>query len=235
MVSGQRVHDNRPMPWLELPPLVTDVAAQLPALEPLVLVAGQVEDCVEALWPEERRAIARAHPRRACEFATGRALARRALVELGLDRSPIPRAEDRRPVWPAGVRGSITHANGIAIAAAARAEALQGVGIDLEGVERVTEKLYRKLFTHRELRELTAGGRRLASVMFSAKEAVYKAVNPQVGRYIGFQEAEVEVNWAERTLALRYIGHHEPNRIMEQGIGHFCFFGRYVLTVFIIE
>jgi 4'-phosphopantetheinyl transferase EntD len=90
------------------------------------------------------------------------------------------------------------------------------------------------LFTPREIEQLQQADPRLPGLMFSAKEAGYKAVHPLVGRFIGFQEAEVEVSWPDRTLQLRYVGDHEPNRIMERGIGHFCFFEGYVLTVFVI-
>ena len=64
--------------------------------------------------------------------------------------------------------------------------------------------------------------------------AAYKAVYPRAGRFIGFQEAEIDIDWEARTLRARYIGDHPPNRIMSDGEGHFCFFGEYVLTVFLI-
>jgi len=222
------------MTWRELPPLSTDVAAQLPELGALKLVASRITDCTDALWPEERPAIARARDRRAYEFATGRYLVRCALEDLGVGACAVPRAEDRSPIWPDGLIGSITHANDLAIAAVARAGDFTSVGIDVEEPGRITEHLFGKLFTAVELELLEDADPRLAGLMFSAKEAGYKAVNPRVGKFIGFQEAEVDVDWPSRTLRLRYIGDHAPNRIMSDGIGHFCFFERYVLTVFII-
>jgi 4'-phosphopantetheinyl transferase EntD len=222
------------MTWRELPPLQTDVAAQLPPLEALKLVASRISDCTDALLPEELPAIARARDRRAHEFATGRRLVRCAMDDLGVAACAVPRAEDRSPIWPAGLMGSITHANDLAIAAVARAGDFRGVGIDLEEPERITEPLFGKLFTESERARLDGVDPRLPGLMFSAKEAGYKAVNPSVGKFIGFQEAEVDVDWPSRTLRLRYIGDHAPNRIMSEGVGHFCFFERYVLTVFII-
>ncbi|MEQ8783528.1 MAG: 4'-phosphopantetheinyl transferase superfamily protein [Roseibium album] len=223
------------MTWRELPPLATDVAGQLPDFPQISLVAGHIADHREALCAEERPAIARAREKRAWEFATGRHLARCAISDLGEAEGPIPRAEDRRPVWPPGLLGSITHAGDLAVAAVARAGSVRGIGIDLEKAERVTERLFAKLFTAAERQILQESVPTLAGLMFSAKEAAYKAVNPHVGRYIGFQEAEVDVNWQARTLRVRYVGDHPPNRIMSDGMGHFCFFDDYVITVFVID
>ncbi|MAT83607.1 MAG: 4'-phosphopantetheinyl transferase [Gammaproteobacteria bacterium] len=227
------------MTWHELEPLATDVASMLPRWPHVSLVAGTIDDHADALYPEEAAAIARARAPRIREFATGRFLARRAMAELGLSAGPILKAEDRSPVWPEGVIGSLTHAADLAIAAVSRPDALAGVGIDLEQHDRVTEPLFRKLFTGAECASLALWERspdrdRAAALMFSAKEAAYKAVYPRAGRFIGFQEAEIDIDWEARTLRARYIGDHPPNRIMSDGEGHFCFFGEYVLTVFLI-
>ena len=55
-----------------------------------------------------------------------------------------------------------------------------------------------------------------------------------MGRFIGFQEAEIEVDWERQRFDLHYVGEHDPNRIMEQGEGHFLFCGPYVLSLVII-
>ncbi len=222
------------MSWRELPPLKTDLATQLPELPEICFVAGPIADHRSCLLEAELPAIARAQERRAWEFATGRHLARCAMADLGAAAGEIPRARDRSPAWPEGLIGSITHAGEVAVAAVAREDSLLGLGIDLERAERVEAKLFRKLFTDAERRLLERCDARLPGLLFSAKEAAYKAVYPRVGRFIGFQEAEVDVCWNERTLRLRYIGEHGPNRVMNTGIGHFCLFDDYVLTVFVI-
>jgi enterobactin synthetase component D len=156
------------------------------------------------------------------------------MAELGLSPCPVLRAGDRRPLWPADRIGSITHAGDVAIAAVALARARRGIGIDLEETARITQRLFGRLFTDGELAGFRRGDSRLPGLLFSAKEAVYKAVNPSVGRFIAFQEVEVRVDWPSRTFWPQYLGEHAPNAIMESGIGHFCFFERYVLTVFMI-
>jgi 4'-phosphopantetheinyl transferase EntD len=84
-----------------------------------------------------------------------------------------------------------------------------------------------------------ADAHRLGALYFSAKEAVYKAVNPLVGRFIGFQEVEIDLinapNAEQGGFRLRYVGEHEPNRVVERGEGYYDFVDRYVVTVFLIR
>ena len=210
------------------------IAEQLPALEGLSIVAGPIENHLSELFPVETQAVTKAIEKRQWEFATGRSLARQAMSELGMPRRAVARGEDREPLWPAGCKGSITHAADLAVVGVAHADVLTSVGLDLEDAERVTADMFSKLFTEPEQLELVAGDPRLAGVFFSAKEAGYKATFPQVGRFIGFQEAEVVVDWPERRFQLRYLGDFEPNQIMETGEGYFLFCEPYVLSLFII-
>lgn len=221
------------MTWQDIPPLQTGVADLLPALPQIQLVAARVGDHTGDLHPEEHTAVAGAARRRAWEFATGRLAARSALRALGLPAAAIPR-NGRAPEWPAGVVGSISHTSELAVAGVARASEMLGLGVDLEGVGRVGRELYGRLFTGPERERLGDSDSRLGALMFSAKEAGYKAVNPGVGRFIGFHEAEVDVDWQRRQFNLRYVGDHAPNGIMDAGQGVFCLFEQYVLTVFMI-
>ncbi|MFW6093118.1 MAG: 4'-phosphopantetheinyl transferase family protein [Pseudomonadota bacterium] len=222
------------MSWRELPPLTTGVGDLLPDLPRIALVAGPVADHRCALWAAERPALEGVVAARAREFSTGRYLARCAMVDAGLRPAAIPRGGNRAPAWPPGMIGSITHAGEVAVAGAAPADAAGGLGIDLERVDRVTANLHRRLFTPAERAHLDPADRRTAGLVFSAKEAGYKAVNPRVGRFIGFQEAEVTLDPERGTFRLHYVGDHAPNAVMNDGVGYFCFFRQYVLTLFVI-
>ena len=210
------------------------IAEQLPAVEGLSIIAGPIADHLSELFPVESQAVTKAIEKRQWEFATGRSLARNAMSALGMPRQPVPRGEDREPLWPIGCKGSITHAADLAVAGIAHADVLTSVGLDLEDAGRVTADMFSKLFTVTEQREVAVGDPRLAGVFFSAKEAGYKATFPQVGRFIGFQEAEIAVDWPARRFRIRYLGDFEPNRIMEDGEGYFLFCEPYVLSLFII-
>ncbi len=223
------------MIWHEISPLVTSIGEALPEVDGMAMVAGFVDDNLDDLDEGERAMVSRAVPKRQREFSTGRKLARLAMGYLDLPRDIIGRDSQRRPIWPEGMVGSITHAGDIVIAGIARSSSVTGFGIDLEEVDRVSENLYDKLLTENEIETSKQADERLPALIFSAKEAGYKATNPIVGKFIGFHEAEVDVDWARRQFAIRYVGQHEPNRIMERGLGYFTFFERYVFSLFIIR
>lgn len=148
------------------------------------------------LSPEEERFVATAVSKRRREFAFGRACARAALARLGVAAGPLLVGPDRSPVWPAGFIGSISHCPGLAAAAVARRSDCIGVGIDLEPAEPVSERLFRQIATERErtwLSSLPDAGL-AARLLFAAKESVYKAIHPQLGVFVGFQECEIEMD-----------------------------------------
>ena len=79
-------------------------------LDPRIAVAeAALGDEPPDLPADEAISMVRAVPRRRVEFATGRLCARRAMAALGHARVSIPRAQDRVPIWPDGIVGSITH------------------------------------------------------------------------------------------------------------------------------
>ena len=210
------------------------VDAHFPAREGVCLLAGEVADYADELYPEELVAVASAVAKRQREFATGRYLARKAMEQLGIARGPVVRDEDRRPIWPADCLGSISHTNVFALAAVAREQACKGVGVDLEEGDRVVTQLHDKLFTAWERSAYPQGDPRWPGLLFSAKEAGYKAVNPVVGRFIGFQEVEVDVDWARNRFTIRYVGEHQPNKLIDSGSGYFGFFRDHVISLFVI-
>lgn len=128
-------------------------------------------------------------------FEMGRLAAHRALVDVGREPEPIARGSLGEPLWPPGVVGSITHSSGTALSlVASRTDAL-AIGIDLEHTRSAPE-----------IEGLVAFGdevdwlatsvdalerqKRLLE-LFSAKETVYKALSPLVGRYFGFESARL--------------------------------------------
>jgi 4'-phosphopantetheinyl transferase EntD len=132
-----------------------------------------------ALHPEEEPFVARAAPKRRRDFALGRACARVALAGLGHGDAAIGMGEGGAPLWPQGILGSITHTSFYAAALAADARLFSGIGVDAERVGGVTQDLWPRLFDAAErdhLMELDGASRAiLATMIFSAKEASYKA------------------------------------------------------------
>src|SRR3981081_2727213 len=82
--------------------------------------AGAFDDPPDAvLFPEEEAAISRAVEKRRRDFRTVRHCSRRALRELGVPPTAVVPGERRKPVWPPGVVGSLTHCTGYRAAAVA--------------------------------------------------------------------------------------------------------------------
>jgi len=121
----------------------------------------------------------------------GRVALRAALAELGCTAIDIPRDDRGAPVVPAGFVGSISHKHGRAAALAARDDGAR-LGIDLERAVAPGQPIERRVLTERE-RERLGADRRAVALCFAIKEAIYKAVDPFVRRFVGFAEVEVEL------------------------------------------
>ena len=147
---------------------------------------------VAELSARERALVEAARPVRQQEFATGRCCAHRALAALGADVDTIGRGPRGQPSWPAGVTGSITHAGGLAAAVATRVgAAVASLGLDVEPVDHLEPELWPQVLTpaeHDRCRE-SLQPVAVATAVFSAKEAAFKALFPLLGIEIDFLEA----------------------------------------------
>lgn len=108
----------------------------------------------------------------------------------------VGRDASRRPVWPDGVVGSITHCESLAAAAVGLSSRFAGLGIDTEAVldEPAACEVRDLVGRPAELALLRHGG--LAAdvsltLIFSAKETLYKCLNPLVNRFFEFGDARV--------------------------------------------
>ena len=128
---------------------------------------------------------------RLATFSSGRRVARESLRCLGVHDWPILR-QGRLPCWPPAIVGAIGHSRSLACALAVPAEGFRGVGVDIEAEHRVGAKLAPRLLTQEERGNLPSALWRTA--LFSAKEAVYKAVNPLIGEYLGFQDVAIALD-----------------------------------------
>lgn len=153
-------------------------------------------DAAPPLLPEERQHVANAVPKRVREFRAGRACARAALKQLGIEGFALRPGEHREPLWPSGVVGSITHTLGYAAAAAGRTCSVRAVGIDAELSTVVESSLWHGIATNSELERLATlaepAATIAASVLFSAKEAFYKCQFPLTGEWLDFLDIRIE-------------------------------------------
>jgi 4'-phosphopantetheinyl transferase EntD len=154
-------------------------------------------DVSESLMlPEEAAVVTNAVAKRRREFGTVRHLARQALAELGIDPVPVLPGDQRAPIWPAGIVGSMTHCDGYRAAVVARGGDVHSVGIDAEPHGPLPDGVLEAVTVPEELPRLQALTAADPTVhwdrmLFCAKEAVYKTWFPLTGAWLGFEEASV--------------------------------------------
>ncbi len=160
------------------------------------------------LLPAEASHLGHAVPKRIQEFAAGRLCARRAMAELGIRDFALRAADDRQPVWPDGIVGSITHTAGLCVAVAAEKRLVAALGIDSEVVGEVTGDIWPTICGPGEQAwlDLLPAQERAAGItlIFSAKEAFYKCQYPIAGERLNFHDLFIEpVAWGGAGAAFK--------------------------------
>lgn len=136
--------------------------------------------------------LARAVAKRRAEFLAGRICAQRALARLGIAAGDIAIGPNREPLWPAGAIASISHAGDRAVCIASDDPRVIGLGIDIESRidARLAAEIREVVVDAGEQALIEAGFDEAAAglaAVFSAKEALYKALYPQVRAFFGFE------------------------------------------------
>lgn len=164
----------------------------------IVTLTGPVDDAAVAeLTSREAETLLRAVDKRRREFATGRRLARRALAQVGVHGFDLLNGDDRAPIWPPDIAGSITHCDTRAVVAVARRSEVGTFGVDIEHRAGLPQRLWRMTMLPEEVAFLdaqpAAERERWALYLFSAKEALYKAQYPVSRTYMGFEALRVDL------------------------------------------
>jgi 4'-phosphopantetheinyl transferase EntD len=192
--------------------------------------SARIETIEAALFPEEREHIAQAVAKRRAEFAAVRRCARQALRELGFPPVPILPGEQREPTWPEGVVGSMTHCAGYCAAAVARAGEVPALGIDAEVHAPLPEGVLDLISLPSERDRMAALAAHAPAevhwdrVLFSAKESVYKAWFPLTRRWLGFEQADIDLR-PDGTFTARLTPAEEDSAAAPRG-----FAGRWAVS-----
>ncbi|NQX87801.1 MAG: 4'-phosphopantetheinyl transferase superfamily protein [Halioglobus sp.] len=142
--------------------------------------------------------------KRRSEYLAGRLCAREALLAAGAGQPiQIASAGDRSPIWPHGWTGSITHCAGRALAAVARADRGRRLGVDVEDLmcENSASRLAETILHDGDQLYPGYPFATALTIAFSAKEALYKGLYPDVQRFFGFEAASI-VEYKEDVLYL---------------------------------
>jgi 4'-phosphopantetheinyl transferase EntD len=176
------------------------------------VVAAEVTEAVDRalLTPVELQSIAHCAPKRIQDFTAGRACARKALAELGINDFSLLAGSQREPLWPPSVIGTITHTHGFGAAVVARRGPLQGLGVDCEVLDSVDEELWCRICTSAELERLarlpSEERSRQAALIFAAKEAFFKCQFPITRAWVGFEDVLIEpLGWPAAAGTLRIV------------------------------
>lgn len=167
----------------------------------LVLRLDDLVDAEDALHPAERAHAQTLSVVRRKEFVAGRTALRR-LHEVA---TPILSDDRGAPILPPGLVGSISHTRDRVAAAVAPDEQGWRIGIDIEKRAGLRYDIADRVLVPAERARLSRDAlEREGQILlaFSIKEAIYKAIDPFVRRYVGFQEVELELAGSE--LAIRH-------------------------------
>lgn len=148
--------------------------------------------------PEEWTYVRSAAPRRQVDFVNGRICAAECLRMLGAPDGPIGIGPRGMPLWPPRITGSISHCDGYCAAVATWQGTVRSVGIDVEERSRLQTNLEHLVLTNTEqaFLDTRSGEERadLATLLFSAKEAFYKAQFPLTRTFLDFTDVKISVS-----------------------------------------
>jgi 4'-phosphopantetheinyl transferase EntD len=187
--------------------------------------ASDVGSLAHRLREWEDSGLGDASPARRAEFAAGRWCARTALGQLeGPVSAPLPNGRHGSPDWPPGFVGSITHTPRFTAAAVARRGwrvGVRGIGLDAEEATPLPAGVLDVVASTGEREDL----RRLArvhsevlwdTVLFTVKEATYKAVYPLLGEVLAHHDVSASLFADGRFRAVARIpGSTRPGRSRE--------------------
>lgn len=144
----------------------------------------------DLLWLPHHAELSHAGRKRKADHLAGRLAAAYALNE----RTIPGIGPSGEPLWPDGISGSITHSCTQAMAVVAPYPAL--IGIDSEAIlaENEAREIKDGIIDAQEERVLSRSGYPFAlalTLVFSAKESLFKALFPKVKSYMGFDSARI--------------------------------------------
>ncbi|QQE85248.1 4'-phosphopantetheinyl transferase family protein [Pseudomonas putida] len=201
------------------------------AFDPSRLAADDFQRAGIEPSPSLQRSVAK----RQAEYLAGRVCARAALQRLnGSDHVPGTH-EDRSPIWPPGIHGSITHGKGWAAAVVAAQGSCRGLGLDQEALldDERAERLMGEILTQAELERLDRSQLGLAvTLTFSLKESLFKTLYPLTRQRFYFEHAEI-LQWSPEGLArLRLLIDLSPEwRHGAELEGQFCMQDGHLLSL----
>ena len=223
---------------------LSDSLKRLQVLLEQMLPVG-VESCVDRIkdgkesfeYPEEEKHLSKAVLKRRNEFIAGRCCARAALARIGVESCALVPDENRVPKWPTGIVGSISHSGRLCCAVAAHSDNIAYLGVDIETTTRISRGVIKRVVHPLEV-DFVNDDQARGSLIFSAKEAFFKAQFPTWKAWPNFDDLAFHVDTSIGQLKVIKIATHLPSGLraaVEDMQFRYTFFNNYVLTLCWLE
>ena len=137
--------------------------------------------------------------KRRADFLAGRITAMLSLEKIGIKNTNVSVGNNRMPIFPEGCVGSITHTCERAFVAVSKKENISLIGIDCEFFfpSLLARNISLEILLDSEIKnfnKMKISFSLYCTIVFSAKESLFKALYPVVGAFFGFKCAQVEIN-----------------------------------------
>ena len=146
---------------------------------------------------------------RAQEHRLGRYCAEQALKAIGIKCDEIKSSAQGYPIWPKGIVGSISHSKGLCLSAVAKSSDFQAIGIDVEQLNRMKESSIERI-VHSEEKVAIGNDLKKATLLFSIKEAFYKAQFPHYKIPLNFKDLAFEYDFSAQKAHLIWLSEKSP-------------------------
>jgi 4'-phosphopantetheinyl transferase EntD len=196
-----------------------------------VAIAADKAECFE--YVEEGQHLVNAVVARRNEFIAGRRCARAALSGIAQAPCALSADEGGIPRWPENTVGSISHSRGLCCAVAATADAVTCVGLDLEKTTRLSPRAMERV-VHPLEASFVGEDQAKGSLLFSAKEAFFKAQFPKWGAQPNFKDLALQIDTVSEQMSVGEIAPHLPEVLREAAVRmqfRYRFLGDYVVTL----
>lgn len=180
--------------------------------------------------------------KRKAEFLAGRYCASLAVKKkLGVYYQ-ILSGTNKEPLWPRSIIGSISHSSNKAIAAIGLQEDYSYIGLDYEPI--MSSETFINTLAYivcpgemHKLSDSLNNHLELLTLIFSAKESLYKALYPHIQCYFDFQDAQlIELDILKGHFKIELVTTiHERYSSGMQFNGLFSFIDHHVLTMIVQE
>ena len=198
--------------------------------ENLRLVVHSFEDFT-LLFPELKNTTTREK-----EFLLGRYCATKALESFGLEEPSVGQKESGSPQWPEGFVGSISHSKGLVLSVVGRSDNYLSIGVDLEKVNRLKAQTIDRI-VHEYETAFVQMDRKKASILFSLKEAFYKAQSPIFNGQLNFKDVAMHMDIKRGRASIQWVSDKikPPEQGYENWKCSFKLIDEYVFAICLFE